>query len=203
MPSDECSLTSDISALSDVSSASHHEYIRSHGTCQLGMITKGQPLVFSRTLTLMHKDERPYWNLACETSVPSWMSSLTVTPRGLIPPPPGFLPVGFMPGILPVLPAQVIGATTATGLTTPTVAPFTPPLAEQQALLLATLPGGFASWSMPGTVHQLSVQGSVAIGLAPDFYRHSLYITASSSFNSPVREKIAKFTICLLVGDTR
>lgn len=205
MPSDICDMMADVSIPANASAAEHHEGIRNHGVCQLGMITKAQPLVFSRTLLLKHGLERPYWNLACEcpAGVPAWMTSLTITPSVVTPPPPGFLPVGFMVGVAPVLMAIAPGATTATGLTTPTVAWFTPPLAEQQIAILASLPGGFASWSMPGTVHQFLVNGAVPAGLEPGLYRHAFYVTAAPSFNSPARERIAKFSFGLLVGDTR
>jgi hypothetical protein len=205
MPSDVCEMMSDLGLVADASAAGYHEGIRNHGTCQLGMITTAQPLAFSRALLLKHGLERPYWNLACEcpAGIPAWMTSFTITPSVVTPPPPGFLPVVFTPGVPPVLPAVPPVATTAFGLTTPTVIPFSPPLAEQQIAALAAVPGGFASWSMPGTVYQFLVTGSVPPGLAPGLYRHAFYVTAAPAFNSAARERLAKFSFGLVVGDTR
>lgn len=205
MPSDVCEMMGDVGLIADASAAEYHEGIRNHGVCQLGMILKTQPLVFSRALILKHGLERPYWNLACEcpAGVPAWMTAFTIAPTVVTPPPPGFLPLIFTPGVPPVLPAVPPGATTATGLTTPTVVPFTPPLAEQQIAAMASVPGGFASWSMPGTVHQFLVNGVVRPGLEPGLYRHAFYVTAAPTFNSGARERIAKFSLGLLVRDTR
>lgn len=196
MPSLGLELSTRPDVIANPAAAQYHEGLMCHGNLQLGLLLTTQPKVFSETFNIRHMSFPPLFDLALESGpAPAWCPNLTIVPIvPLIPPLPGTLPAVFMIGIPPVL-GPAPPATTAT----PNANPFQ---AAAQALLLSLLPGGFASWSVPGapgTIHQLQVSGSVPAGLMPGLYSHPVYVTASLSPAGAPRARVAKFTIGVTV----
>jgi hypothetical protein len=199
MPSLGLELSTQPEVIANPAAFVYHEGLMCHGNIQLGLLLTSQARVFSETFNIRHMAFPPLFDLAVESGpAPAWCPGLTIAPLPpLVPPPPGTLPAVFMIGIPPVM-GPALPMTTAT----PNANPFQ---AAAQAALLAALPGGFASWSIPGapgTVHQLQVSGSIAAGLLPGLYSHPVYISASLSPLGAPRARVAKFTVGVMVQAT-
>lgn len=179
-----------------LASPGDHEGIQCHGVVQQGLILSSQSKPFSETVQVIHEGFPPLFNLHLSSGLPpSWCPSLQIIPGlPVVPPIPGILPAVFAPGIPPVVGVAPPG-TTATPL--PIFGP-----AEAQAMLLAALPGGIASWSTPGTIHSFTITGTIMPGLMQGLYKHFVYLKGSYDPAGASMLNMARVAVAVLVQGT-